>query len=1022
MLNMSASLRHRLPFALLLAGLLMPFVSQGTVRAQAIQVDAYCSFSDAIRAANSDSSKGGCPAGDGPDTITLAADIRLTGPLPEINSEVIINGGGHTIDGGTNYRIFDINNGSATINNLNMRQGNAGSGNGGALRARNSDLTLNQISISGSKSGDSGGGLYFSGPTKTLAISDSSFSGNQTSGSKSGRGGGLYVLASSASISGSGFDNNTAITTGGAIHNDGVLNIDNSSIGGNTATDHGGGLYTSSEATSTITQATFAYNRVLGAGKTGESLYNAGSVVLYNSLIAGEPGDAASLCAGEGHLHQAANLIQDASCSAPLSGDPLLGAPTGSPIHYPLMANSPAADAASSVFCLSSDQLGNRRPAGSCDIGAIESHSPIFIQVGERCSLTDAIRTAAHTSAVADCIAVSSRDVDIDTIVFIADVTHIGAPLEIRLPMIIDGRGFTLSGDGTQRLLDIADASVSIKNLTISKGDAGDAHGGAIRARNADLSLDTVRISDSISGNNGGGLYFDGGTRQLSIINSSFDNNATDNSDRGGKGGALFVHAQQATIQSSSFTDNNAVTSGGAIHNDGDLTLENSTISGNSATTQGGGLFTNSGATSTLRHVTLAHNQANDGLGIYRGGTTNLYNSIVAGEVAGAQSLCAGIGSLTLASSLIQDNSCSPALGGPAGLGELLGSPAVHRLSGSSPAIDAASSAHCLESDQTGTARPQHLACDIGAYEVPANAIVPTPTIAPLPSQTPSPTAAPVHFQIDANCTLHDAIRAANSNSAQGGCPAGGGGYDNIRLSEHITLQDDLDAISSAIRIDGAGFRISGNDEWQIFSVSSGGDLNLSDISLVNGSALSGGAVNNAGTVTISRAYIAENSSGGKGGAIHSTGRLIISNSTFADNNSVGDGAAIHIEEGTAWLTHITLNNNHSDTVGALSLAAGIVKLRNSLLAGSADGSLCAGTLSENLGNFIQDGSCAPAHSGDPSLGGLITPPVGSAYFPLLDGSPARDSGDNYFCSQYPRDQLNAPRRARDCHSGAVDS
>lgn len=1020
--KMFAVLRHRLPFALLLAVLIASFVAQWSVRAESIHVDSYCSLSDAIRAANSDAPKGGCPAGDGADTITLSADIRLTGPLPEINSEVTINGGDHTIDGGATYRIFDMNSGNATINNLTMTQGNAGGGNGGAVRARNSDLILNNTSISGSKSGDSGGGLHFSGPTKTLVITNSSFSRNLTSGNKTGRGGGLYVLASSASISGSSFDSNSAITIGGAIHNDGVLSIDNSSIGDNSATDHGGGIYTSSEATTAITHVTLADNRVLGEGKTGESLYNAGAVELYNSIIAGSPGDAASLCAGEGTLQQAANLIQDASCQAPLSGDPLLGAPTGSPVHYPLQTGSPAVDAASTAHCSENDQLGNRRPAETCDIGAIESNGPVIVRLGESCSLPDAIKTAAQTSAAGGCIGSDSGDVDTDTIVFNGDVTHIGAPLEIRIPMIIDGQGFTLSGDGTQRLLDIANAGVAIKNLTITNGDAGDAHGGAIRARNADLTLDNVRISDNVSGNNGGGLYFDGGARRLSIINSSFASNATDNSNRGGKGGALFVHAQQANIQNSSFTDNRAVTSGGAIHSDGELTLKNSTISGNTATSQGGGVFTNSGATTTLRHVTIANNRASAGLGFYRGGTTYLYNSIVAGSADSGQSLCAGIGSLIQASSLIQDNSCSPALSGLAGLVGLTGSPAVHALSGSSPAIDAAASAHCPDSDQVGTSRPQHEACDIGAFEVHADDILPTPTFNPAPTMTPAPTAAPAHFRIDASCTLGSAIKSANSNTAHDGCPAGGDGYDSITLTEHIILQDDLDAIASAIRIDGAGFSISGDDERQLFSVSSSGDLSLSNISLVNGSALAGGAVNNDGALSISHAYLADNSSSGAGGAIHSTGRLIISNSTFADNDSAADGGAIYIADGTAWLSHVTLNNNRSETSGHLHLAAGTVNMRNSLIAGADDSSLCVGALSENLGNFIQDGSCSPAHSGDPLLGNLTMPPVGGAYFSLLDGSPALGSGDDYFCSQYPRDQLNAPRRARDCHIGAVDS
>ncbi len=1019
-----AVLRHRLSFALLLAVLVALLAAQQSVRAESIKVDSYCSLSDAIRAANSDSPKGGCPAGDGADTISLGTDIRLTGPLPEINSEITINGRNHTIDGGTNYRIFDINSGSATINNLTMTQGNAGGGNGGAVRARNSDLIFNNISISDSQSGGSGGGLHFSGPTKSLAIINSSFSRNQTSGSKTGQGGGLYVLASSATISRSGFDSNNASGTGGAIHNAGVMNIDNSSIGGNTATEHGGGVYTSNEATTTIRHVTLADNRVLSEDKNGEGIYNGGEVKLYNSIIAGNPSDAASLCAGEGTLRQATTLIQDASCSAALSGDPLLGAPTGSPVHYPLGAGSPAVDAASTAHCTGNDQLGNRRPAQTCDIGAIESNGPGIVRLGESCSLPDAIKTATQTSPAGGCSLDSSTKVDIDTLIFSADFRHSGAPLEIRLPMIIDGQGFTLAGDGTQRLLDIANTSVTIKNLTITNGDAGDAHGGAVRARNADLALDNVRISYSNSGNNGGGLYFDGGAKRLSIINSSFANNITDNSDKGGKGGALFVHAQQAIIQKSSFTDNRAVTSGGAIHNDGELTIENSTISGNIAASLGGGVFTNSGATTTMRHVTIAldaSDSTSDGLGFYRGGTTYLYNSIVAGGAESGQSLCAGMGSLTQAGSLVQDNSCSPALNGVAGLGGLTGSPAVHALRGSSPAIDAASSAHCLGSDQIGTARPQHLACDIGAFEVYADNIVPTPTMAPQPTPTPTPAAPPTHFLIDDNCTLSDAIRSANSNTAHGGCPAGGGGYDSITLNGHISLQDDLDAITSAIRIDGEGFSISGNDERQLFSVSNSGDLSLNNISLINGAALAGGAVNNDGALAISHAYLADNNSSGTGGAIHSTGRLIISNSTFADNNSAEDGGAMYIAGGTAWLTHITLYNNPSQTSGQLHLAAGTVNMRNSLLAGAGESSLCVGTLSENLGNFIQDGSCSSAHSGDPLLGELTMYPIGGAYFPVLEGSPALNNGDDYFCSQYPRDQLNAPRRARDCHIGAVD-
>ena len=78
-----------------------------------------------------------------------------------------------------------------------------------------------------------------------------------------------------------------------------------------------------------------------------------------------------------GLTHAASNLIEDGSCGAEFSGDPMLGdlvqPEDGSPAYYPLQPGSPAIDAASSNHCLDSDQIGTPRPQGdACDIGAIE--------------------------------------------------------------------------------------------------------------------------------------------------------------------------------------------------------------------------------------------------------------------------------------------------------------------------------------------------------------------------------------------------------------------------------------------------------------------------------------------------------------------------------------------------------------------------------------------------------------------------------------------------------------------------
>ncbi|MCY3917847.1 MAG: hypothetical protein OXG49_17740 [Chloroflexi bacterium] len=57
---------------------------------------------------------------------------------------------------------------------------------------------------------------------------------------------------------------------------------------------------------------------------------------------------------------------------------------------------------------------------------------------------------------------------------------------------------------------------------------------------------------------------------------------------------------------------------------------------------------------------------------------------------------------------------------------------------------------------------------------------------------------------LDDNCTLADAIIAANTDEAVGGCPAGAGA-DVIRLSADVTLNWDLPPVSSDITLKGGG-------------------------------------------------------------------------------------------------------------------------------------------------------------------------------------------------------------------------
>ena len=76
------------------------FLSAGRSFAASITVDkssdedpnGTCTLADAITAANTDTATNGCTAGSGADTITLGVNITLKAPLPDITSEITIEG------------------------------------------------------------------------------------------------------------------------------------------------------------------------------------------------------------------------------------------------------------------------------------------------------------------------------------------------------------------------------------------------------------------------------------------------------------------------------------------------------------------------------------------------------------------------------------------------------------------------------------------------------------------------------------------------------------------------------------------------------------------------------------------------------------------------------------------------------------------------------------------------------------------------------------------------------------------
>ena len=201
--------------------------------------DAYCSLREALIAANTDTAYHGCAAGSGDDTITFSVSgtITLTSALPDITSNININGPGLSalaVSGDGKYRVFDVTSPvTTTLQNLTVRDGycpNTSACGGAGIRTAGGALTIVNTrflsnTVAGGFLGSFGGAIMVNGTA--ITISHSLLSGNY----------------------------------GGAIYAEhAALNVDHSTLDGNMAGGDGGALELRSDVRGTIVSSTFSHN------------------------------------------------------------------------------------------------------------------------------------------------------------------------------------------------------------------------------------------------------------------------------------------------------------------------------------------------------------------------------------------------------------------------------------------------------------------------------------------------------------------------------------------------------------------------------------------------------------------------------------------------------------------------------------------------------------------------------------------------------------------------------------------
>ena len=196
----------------------------------------------------------------------------------------------------------------------------------------------------------------------------------------------------------------------------------------------------------------------------------------------------------------------------------------------------------------------------------------------------------------------------------------------------------------------------------------------------------------------------------------------------------------------------------------------------------------------------------------------------------------------------------------------------------------------------------------------------------------------------DGQCSLREAITAANTDAAFNGCPAGNG-MDEILLAaeeyrfdlagagEDANASGDLD-IRSNLTVRGAGAdltRIRGDRDDRVFDVASpASDVVIEGVTIRNGAgALGGGVLLGAGVNMLIKGVSLTGNATIQGGGVASFGTLDIVDSVFHANDATTGGAVWSASGSVTSLRNVTLDSNTALDSGSAASFNGAALLNN---------------------------------------------------------------------------------------------
>ena len=140
------------------------------------------------------------------------------------------------------------------------------------------------------------------------------------------------------------------------------------------------------------------------------------------------------------------------------------------------------------------------------------------------------------------------------TVALTGDIMLTAALPAITGRVTIEGGGHSISGDDAYRIFDVDGGALTVRDVTLVGGNAGEGRGGAIRLRNgAEVTLDRATVSAN-QALHGGAIATSGGGDRLTISDSSIAGNIAEQS-----AGAIYARGGAVSISNSEFEKNCAL-------------------------------------------------------------------------------------------------------------------------------------------------------------------------------------------------------------------------------------------------------------------------------------------------------------------------------------------------------------------------------------------------------------------------------------------------------------------------------